>query len=96
MAIDPAGCGCTECSTSDGQSVPLDQATPDHIVGMLVHELPANRTGEDVFDLAVHWDLDDGRSMTEVRPGRITVTTPDGRRWELTDISDYRWAVRYR
>ncbi|MGI5293174.1 hypothetical protein ACQEVF_59050 [Nonomuraea polychroma] len=93
--IDPVGCGCSDCDSSDGKSIPLDRATPEQVVRMLIDGMPANDTGE-TFDLAVHWDLDDRHSMTDVRPGRITVTTPGGRSWELTDITDYRWAVRYR
>ncbi|WP_433444964.1 hypothetical protein [Nonomuraea sp. CA-141351] len=96
MAIDSAGCGCTDCGSSEGKSIPLDQATPEQVVSMLVHGMPRNDTDEETFDLSVHWDLGGERTMPDVRPGRFTVTTPGGRRWELTDITDYRWAVRYR
>lgn len=43
-AIDPAGCGCTECLT--GQYVPLDQATPTQVLKMRIGQL-RNNTGED-------------------------------------------------
>jgi hypothetical protein len=41
-AIDPPGCGCTECLT--GEYVPLDLASPIHIMA-LVFGVIANNTG---------------------------------------------------
>lgn len=42
IAIDPPGCGCTECLT--GEYVPLDQATDDQLQAMLQGKV-ANNTG---------------------------------------------------
>ena len=42
LAIDPAGCGCTECLT--GEYVPLDEATDDQLRMMLMGEI-RNNTG---------------------------------------------------
>lgn len=39
-AIDPLGCGCTECMT--GEYVPLDKATDDHIRALFRGELRDN------------------------------------------------------
>jgi hypothetical protein len=45
IAIDPAGCGCTECLT--GEYVPLDQATDAQLAAMLRGEIRDNtNTGE--------------------------------------------------
>lgn len=37
IAIDPPGCGCTECLT--GEYIPLDQATPEQVKSMLIGRL---------------------------------------------------------
>lgn len=42
IAIDPPGCGCTECLT--GEYVPLDQATDDQLRLMLQGKIK-NNTG---------------------------------------------------
>lgn len=42
IAIDPPGCGCTECII--GQYVPLNHATPENIAAMLSGQL-SNHTG---------------------------------------------------
>lgn len=53
VAIDPAGCGCTECIT--GQYVPLDQATAAQVYAMLKGQL---RNNLNAGDLAVRVTLD--------------------------------------
>lgn len=58
VAIDPAGCGCTECIV--GEYVPMDAATDDQLLGMILGEL-ANHTG---YELAEFHVLDDGRIIT--------------------------------
>lgn len=40
IAIDPPGCGCTECIV--GQYVPLDRATSEQVVDMLLGKLHNN------------------------------------------------------
>ena len=42
-AIDPLGCGCTECIT--GEYVPLDRATPEQVLDMLTGGIRNNLTG---------------------------------------------------
>jgi hypothetical protein len=42
-AVDPAGCGCTDCLT--GFSVPLDSATREALDNILYGNRVANRTG---------------------------------------------------
>jgi len=42
IAIDPPGCGCTECVT--GEYVPLDEATDDQLELMLKGRI-TNNTG---------------------------------------------------
>lgn len=43
IAIDPKGCGCTECCT--GEYIPLDRATPEQIMLMINGKI-RNNTGE--------------------------------------------------
>jgi hypothetical protein len=57
IAIDPAGCGCTECLT--GQYVPLDLATREQVLKMLRGKL-RNHTGES-FTITSEYS---GRSWT--------------------------------
>lgn len=54
IAVDPPGCGCTECII--GLYIPLDQATDEQIAGALIGAL-ADHTG----------DSDDTDTVTEVR-----------------------------
>jgi hypothetical protein len=44
-AIDPSGCGCTDCLT--GAAVPLDQATQEQLI-MALFAHAALRTDEDI------------------------------------------------
>lgn len=44
LAIDPSGCGCTECLT--GEYVPLDSATNEQIRLMLAGEIACNLPGD--------------------------------------------------
>lgn len=50
-AVDPPGCGCTECIT--GQYVPLDHATPENITALLNGQL-RNHTGVELRITAVY------------------------------------------
>jgi hypothetical protein len=61
-AVDPAGCGCTDCLT--GRSVPLDRATGAQVAALLTHQIH-DRTGT-TLDITVsvtashdgqEWDL---------------------------------------
>ena len=52
-AIDPPGCGCTECIT--GVYQPLDQATDTELVAMILGEIE-NHTGYDVAEFQVQDD----------------------------------------
>lgn len=71
-AIDPPGCGCTECIT--GMYVPLDQATPRMIVAMclgwisnhtsqepatlLAAAVPAEMLAKVLIDTTLEWQQD--------------------------------------
>ncbi|MFI6816095.1 hypothetical protein ACIBG7_27075 [Nonomuraea sp. NPDC050328] len=96
-SIHPIGCGCTTCSSSDGSSTPLEQATPEQVLSMLIDGLPQDRTRES-WDIAVHWELEPEQGMSEVRPRRVTATSGSGQSRTLPDIGahGWGWAVRYR
>jgi len=49
-AIDPPGCGCTECLT--GLYRPIDQATDEELIAMILGEIP-NHSGYSVADFQV-------------------------------------------
>lgn len=57
-AIDPPGCGCTECIT--GIYRPIDQANDDELIAMILDEIP-NHSGYNVADFQVR---DDGLVIT--------------------------------
>jgi hypothetical protein len=65
QAIDPPGCGCTDCLTGD--AVPLDRATGEQVAALLTHQIH-DRTGT-TLDITVsvtasyngqEWDLTEG------------------------------------
>jgi len=49
-AIDPPGCGCTECIT--GLYRPIDQASDKELIAMILGEIP-NHSGYGVADFLV-------------------------------------------
>jgi hypothetical protein len=51
VAIDPPGCGCTECLT--GEYVPLERATHAQILKLFAGRLRDN-TGDTYFEVVVH------------------------------------------
>jgi hypothetical protein len=59
--IDPYGCGCTECLT--GEYVPLEQATDEQVVAMILGEI-RNATGHQLPEFTVR---DDGQIIRPVR-----------------------------
>lgn len=79
IAIDPPGCGCTECLT--GEYVPLDRATPRQ-VGMLLQGLLRSHLGSDLDDLIVTITYAPG-----LRNGRIRYLVPTGAQVSLRDLS---------
>jgi hypothetical protein len=62
LAIDPYGCGCTECLM--GESVPLEWATDEQLIAMLLDEL-SNHTG---YELSAFTVGDDGIVTLPIRP----------------------------
>ena len=58
MAVDPFGCGCTECLT--GVYVPLHYATGEQLVAMILGEIE-NHTGYGLGEFQV---LDNGTVLT--------------------------------
>ena len=52
-AIDPPGCGCTECIT--GLYRPIDQANNEELIAMILGEIP-NHSGYSVADFQVRDD----------------------------------------
>lgn len=71
-AIDPPGCGCTECMT--GEYVPLNQATTQEILRLLSGHLRDN-TGDDTeFVFVLHsgdtsWRLEARDVIEAIRGG---------------------------
>ncbi|MYS33481.1 hypothetical protein K388_05811 [Streptomyces sp. KhCrAH-43] len=64
-AVDPPGCGCTECIT--GQYVPLDHATPKNITALLNGQL-SNHTGVELritVVYALHAETSAGAALVE-------------------------------
>jgi hypothetical protein len=51
--LDPYGCGCTECLT--GESVPLNQATDEQVLAMILGEI-GNATGHELPEFTVRGD----------------------------------------
>jgi hypothetical protein len=70
-AVDPHGCGCTECIT--GQYVPLERATDRHIAALLTGHM-TNNTGA-TFHITATYTVD-GTSMADLTPDQVTVHCP--------------------
>lgn len=51
VAIDPPGCGCTECLT--GEYVPLDQAQGQHVLDLFAGRLRDNTSSGTEFAVIV-------------------------------------------
>jgi hypothetical protein len=62
IAIDPVGCGCTECLT--GEYVPLDRATPKQVKKMIKGKL-RDHTSE-AFEIT-HVQRDGRRVLSVIR-----------------------------
>lgn len=78
-AIDPPGCGCTECLT--GEYVPLDRATP-HQVGKLLRGYLRSHLGDEMAELTVTVTFAPG-----LRNSRIRHLEPTGARAAFRDLS---------
>ena len=52
-AIDPPGCGCTECII--GEYVPLDRATPKQVARMLRGKIANNLSSSTTIVLSWSW-----------------------------------------
>jgi len=61
IAIDPSGCGCTECMV--GEYVPLDQATAEQVVDMLAGSV-RNNTCRDLR-VSLVYTLGNGLDMSQ-------------------------------
>ncbi|MCZ1012049.1 hypothetical protein [Streptomyces lydicus] len=72
-AVDPYGCGCTECLT--GEYIPLERATEVHIADMLAGRL-RNHTGT-TFHLTADYTIEPNTTLPELTPERLTITCPD-------------------
>lgn len=74
-AVDPPGCGCTECLT--GEYIPLDQASEEQLVMLLRGELRDN-TGLPVMMCAVGWCCPPTGHGTEAQMEALSVTVTFG------------------
>ncbi|MGW0333540.1 hypothetical protein ACWD0J_16985 [Streptomyces sp. NPDC003011] len=63
IAVDPPGCGCTECMT--GEYVPLHRATPDQVASLLNGKLHNNlHSGTKLLVNVVYEFLSPGGTLT--------------------------------
>lgn len=73
IAIDPPGCGCTECIT--GEYVPLVDATPRQITDMLAGRLGNNTGCEFSITFTGKFDSYPQRPFSLTDADKVTVTT---------------------
>lgn len=73
LAIDPVGCGCTECLI--GEYKPVDQATADDMLALFLGELRDNA--------GLSWSIERSGLYAE---GPFTVTPSWGPSFELDQI----------
>ncbi|MFJ5951364.1 hypothetical protein [Streptomyces noursei] len=78
IAVDPPGCGCTECII--GQYVPLDRATPEDIAAMLNGRL-FNHTGTELR-ITVAYVLSPGVGLAAASPHTVRIEC-SGLSWDL-------------
>ncbi|PCG81231.1 hypothetical protein CIB93_36455 [Streptomyces sp. WZ.A104] len=78
IAVDPPGCGCTECIT--GQYVPLDRARPQDIAALLNGRL-RNHTGA-ALRVTVVYALSPGGALDDAVPDTVRVDC-QGLSWDL-------------
>ncbi|WP_067830322.1 hypothetical protein [Actinomadura kijaniata] len=71
-AIDPVGCGCTECLT--GEYRPLDRATADEIVALLTGKLANNLHSGTTLALTVTTEVTSPYQRPGSAPAATTVT----------------------
>lgn len=53
--VDPADCGCTDCVT--GVAVPLQNATYEHLLGVMFNKIRSRLDSDAVITLSVRFDL---------------------------------------
>lgn len=85
LAIDPPGCGCTECIL--GEYIPIDQADERHIVDML-RGRTQNNTGCDMT-IHVEYTLEDGYDFNIDEPESAKARWCNGgsgfdKEWDIT------------
>lgn len=73
IAIDPPGCGCTECIT--GEYVPLVDATPRQITDMLAGRIGNNTGCEFSITFTGKFDSYPKRPFSLTDADKVTVTT---------------------
>ncbi|MGW3308243.1 hypothetical protein ACWDG9_16840 [Streptomyces sp. NPDC001073] len=83
IAIDPPGCGCTECMT--GEYVPLNRATPDQVAALLNGTLRNHlHSGTKLLVNVVYEFLRPGDSLTVQT---VVVTFDNGYSDAYSDLS---------
>lgn len=95
IAIDPPGCGCTECIT--GEYVPLNDATPRHIADMLAGRIGNNTsltftlTLVGKFDDRPRWPFD----MATVDEFTVATEAVVHPRWHDSDFTtqSFSWRI---
>lgn len=76
LAIDPAGCGCTECCT--GEYVPLERATDEQLIDLLTGDIENNASL-----VTLTWNRD-----TRYGWGDLIAFSIGGRSWWVEDLSE--------
>ncbi|MCX4821604.1 hypothetical protein OG883_17245 [Streptomyces sp. NBC_01142] len=64
IAVDPIGCGCTECMA--GGYVPLNRANAAHVAALLTGRL-RNHTGA-TFQVSADYELEPGANLLTAAP----------------------------
>jgi hypothetical protein len=88
VALDPVGCGCTECLV--GEHLPLDQATAKQLVGLIKGRL-RNNTGLPPWEAA---KLADKQSTPAPVPSHMCVGPTCWTCGEPTELARMRASVR--
>lgn len=103
IAIDPPGCGCTECIT--GEYVPLNEATEEQITQMLVGKVRNNTAQQ--LRLNLVYIVEDEQDVSRARNVGFEVIAEHGswdgspRTWNITDpvslaVLQYRFGHEFR
>jgi hypothetical protein len=71
IAIDPPGCGCTECII--GEYVPLDEATPAQIADLLAGRIVDNTNSSTEFTVTIRVTAENDGLTWDLNPAMLGI-----------------------